>query len=64
MNELTILLRREPTSGATFIVTRLDPDSLPLEHEQMHRALVEKIAGKTAHYEKLGPDENPFDRST
>lgn len=48
MAELTIRLRRDPTTGKQDIVISLrsDEDALPHEHEQMHKELVEKIIGK------------------
>lgn len=48
MAELTITLRRDPETGKQDIVIKLDSDAdaLPHEHEQMHRALVEKLIGK------------------
>lgn len=48
MAELTIRLRRDPETGKQDIVISLrsDADTLPHEHEQMHRDLVEKVIGK------------------
>jgi len=48
MAELTIRLRRDPQTGKQDIVISLrsDDDALPHEHEQAHRAAVEKIIGK------------------
>jgi len=48
MAELTIRLRRDPATGKQDIVIsmRSDEDALPHEHEQAHRAAVEKILGK------------------
>lgn len=56
MAELTIILRRDPQSGKQNIVVKLDsdPDSLPLEHEQLHKRLVEKLVGKGINAEDLG----------
>jgi hypothetical protein len=47
MAEMTIMLRRDPNTGKQNIIIKLDsePDALPHEHEQMHRALVEKVIG-------------------
>ncbi len=47
MAEMTIRLRTDPNTGKKDIVVSLesDEDSLPHEHEQMHRALVEKLIG-------------------
>jgi hypothetical protein len=48
MAEMTIRLRCDPTTGKKDIIISLrsDPDSLPHEHEQRHRALVEKLIGQ------------------
>jgi len=48
MAEMEIRLRRDPATGKQDIHISLsgDMDSLPHEHEQMHRALVEKLVGK------------------
>jgi hypothetical protein len=56
MAEMTIMLRRDPNTGKQNIIIKLDsdPDALPLEHEQMHRALVEKLIGKGVKPEDLG----------
>ncbi len=56
MAELTILLRRDPHTGKQNILIKLDsdPDALPMEHEQMHRALVERLIGKGLRPEDLG----------
>jgi hypothetical protein len=45
MPEMTIRLRCDPTTGKKDIVIMLreDEDMLPHEHEQQHRALVEKL---------------------
>ncbi len=45
MAEMTIRLRCDPATGKKDIVVTLrsDPDALPHEHEQQHRALVEKL---------------------
>jgi len=51
--ELVIRLRRDPQTGKQDIVITLhsDEDALPHEHEEQHRAIVEKIIGK------IGPDK-------
>jgi hypothetical protein len=56
MAELTIILRRDPQSGKQNIVVKLDsdPDSLPIEHEQLHKKLVEKLVGQGIKAEDLG----------
>jgi mannitol/fructose-specific phosphotransferase system IIA component (Ntr-type) len=48
MAQMTIMLRRDPVTGRQNIIVKLDsdPDALPHEHEQLHRALVEKLIGK------------------
>lgn len=45
MPEMTIKLRRDPETGKQNIIIKLrsDEDALPQEHEQMHRALVDKL---------------------
>jgi hypothetical protein len=45
MAEMTIKLRRDPATGKQNIIIKLhsDEDALPQEHEQMHRALVDKL---------------------
>jgi FtsH ternary system domain X3-analog len=56
MAEMTILLRRDPRTGKQNIVVKLDsdPDALPIEHEQLHRKLIEKLLGKGLNPEDLG----------
>lgn len=48
MAEMIIMLRRDPNTGKQNIIIKLDsePDALPIEHEQMHRALAEKVLGR------------------
>jgi len=48
MAEMTIMLRRDPNTGKQNIIIKLDsePDALPIEHEQHHRQLVEKLTGR------------------
>lgn len=43
--EMTIRLRCDPTTGKKDIIVSLrsDDDALPHEHEQQHRALVDKL---------------------
>lgn len=45
MPEMTIRLRRDPATGKQDIIISLtaDADQLPHEHEQQHKALVEKL---------------------
>ena len=56
MAEMIIMLRRDPNTGKQNIIIKLDsePDALPMEHEQMHRALVEKLIGKGIKPEDMG----------
>jgi hypothetical protein len=53
---MLIILRRDPQSGKQNIVIKLDsdPDALPIEHEQLHRQLVEKLVGKGIDADDLG----------
>ena len=48
MPEMTIRLRCDPETGKKDIIVSLrsDEDALPHEHEQQHRALVEKLINK------------------
>ena len=45
MAEMTIQLKCDPVTGKKDIIVSLsgDADSLPHEHEQLHRRLVEKL---------------------
>ena len=45
MPEMTIQLRRDPQTGKQNIIVKLrsGEDALPHEHEQLHRALVDKL---------------------
>ena len=56
MAQMTIVLRRDPASGKQNIIVKLDsdPDALPIEHEQLHKKLVEKLVGKVVEKEDLG----------
>lgn len=56
MAEMTIMLRRDPATGKQNILVKLDsdPDALPVEHEQMHRRLVEKLVGRGLNPDELG----------
>jgi hypothetical protein len=48
MAEMTIRLRCDPETGKKDIIISLtsDADALPHEHEQQHRALVEKLLNR------------------
>lgn len=56
MADMLIILRRDPQTGKQNIIVKLDsdPDALPIEHEQMHKKLVEKLIGKGLDPEDLG----------
>lgn len=56
MAEMIIILRRDPQTGRQNIVVKLDsdPDALPIEHEELHKRLVEKLVGKGLKPEDLG----------
>jgi hypothetical protein len=45
MAEMTLRLRVDPTTGRREIVIDYasDSDALPMEHEEQHRALAEKV---------------------
>jgi hypothetical protein len=45
MAEMTIRLQNDPATGKKNIIVSLrsDEDAMPHEHEQQHRALVEKL---------------------
>lgn len=47
MAQMLIILKRDPATGKQNVIVKLDsdPDALPIEHEQQHRALVEKLLG-------------------
>lgn len=53
---MTIRLLRNPNTGKQTVVVKLDsePDALPIEHEQLHRRLVEKLVGTGLDPEDLG----------
>ena len=48
MAEMIIMLRRDKSTGKQNIIVKLDsdPDALPMEHEDDHKALVQKVVGK------------------
>ena len=57
MAEMTIRLRTDPATGKKDIIIdlRSDGDALPHEHEQQHRALVQRlIEGGLIKAEELG----------
>jgi hypothetical protein len=57
MAEMTIRLQCDPETGKKNIIIKLhsDEDALPQEHEQQHRALVEKlISGGLVQATELG----------
>ncbi|MCU0703337.1 MAG: hypothetical protein MUF18_05035 [Fimbriiglobus sp.] len=53
---MIIILRRDKETGRQNVIVKLDsdPDALPIEHEEMHRRLVEKLVGKGLKPEDLG----------
>jgi len=62
MPEMTIRLIPDPVTGKKNIVISLtgDQDTLPHEHEQMHRQLVEKALGKAkVQVEEITREEEP-----
>ncbi len=56
MAQLLIALRRDAITGKQNIIVKLDSDAdaLPIEHEQLHRTLVEKLVGQGLDAEMLG----------
>ena len=56
MAQLLIALRRNAVTGKQNIVVKLDSDAdaLPVEHEQLHRTLVEKLVSQGLDPELLG----------
>jgi hypothetical protein len=56
MAEMLIILSRNPQTGKQNIIVKLesDPDALPIEHEQLHKRLVEKLIGQGLDPEDLG----------
>ena len=56
MAQLLIALRRDAVTGKQNIIVKLDSDAdaLPIEHEQLHRTLVEKLVGQGLDPELLG----------
>ena len=57
MPEMTIRLIPDPATGKKNIIISLrgDEDALPHEHEQMHRAIVEKVlSGNRIKLEEIG----------
>ncbi len=72
MATMIVMLRKDPQTGKQNIIVKLDsdPDALPIEHEQMHKTLVEKLVGKGIHAEDLGeivierePERAPADQA-
>lgn len=56
MAQMTIALRRDPDTGRHTIIVKLDSeaDALPMEHEQLHRSLVEQLIGRGVPADSLG----------
>ena len=57
MAQMVLKLSRDPATGKPVVVVELhsDADSMPYEHEDSHRALIEQLIGRGL----LGPDEDP-----
>ncbi len=53
---MQIVLKRDPATGKQNIWVKLEsePDALPIEHEQLHRKLVEKLVGTGLDPDDLG----------
>jgi FtsH ternary system domain X3-analog len=53
---MQIVLKRDPATGKQNIWVKLEsePDALPIEHEQLHRKLVEKLIGAGLDPDDLG----------
>ena len=53
---MRIILKRDPATGKQNIWVKLDSeaDALPVEHEQLHRQLVEKLVGAGLNPDDLG----------
>jgi hypothetical protein len=56
MARMIIQLRTDALSGKQNILVKLDsdPDALPIEHEQLHRRLIEQLIGKGLAAEDIG----------
>lgn len=56
MAAMQIILKRDPASGKQNIWVKLesDPDAIPIEHEQLHRSLVQKLIGVGLDPDDLG----------
>jgi hypothetical protein len=56
MARMIIQLRADRATGKQNIVVKLDSDAdaLPIEHERLHRALVEQLVGRGMNAENLG----------
>jgi len=48
MAEMVLKLTRDPSSGRPLVVVELhsDADSLPFEHEEAHRKILEQLIGR------------------
>jgi hypothetical protein len=62
MADMTISLRLNPDTGKRDIIVKFDPSTTPVEYEQMHRAIVEKLIGSGIRPEDMG--ELIIDRGT
>ncbi len=56
MAEMTITLRQDKNTGKQNILVKLDSeaDATPIEHEQLHRKIVEKLMSKGFGADDLG----------
>ncbi|CAN5327086.1 hypothetical protein BH11PLA2_BH11PLA2_01240 [soil metagenome] len=56
MARMIIQLRADKVTGKQNIIVKLDSDAdaLPIEHEQLHRKLVEQLVGRGMNAEDLG----------
>jgi len=57
MAEMVLKLSRDPESGRPVVVVELhsDSDSLPFEHEDSHRKIIEELIGRGL----IGSGEDP-----
>jgi hypothetical protein len=57
MAEMVLKLSRDPSSGRPVVVVELhsDADSLPFEHEESHRKIIENLIGRGL----IGQGEDP-----
>lgn len=51
---MVVVLRRDPDTGRQNVIVKLGPDDAHRDHEQLHRALVEKLMSRGLKPEDLG----------